>query len=729
MSYHEQSAPSQPTFVVWNMVRRGKEPITQDQAEKFNKEKERNEKLEEVKARLNFKGCSETSRYSESRMMSTREHKNGTDLGAPTAATNAPTQDIQKRSQKVRIVEAGIGSQDPRRRNHERRTTCPSCGNVRVWFDDLPAKSIDSYDDLKKAFLENYLQQKKYIKDPIEIHNIKQRDGESTKDFVKRGEVAASNDEQKKSFPPWKQQEGNHKQNFIKGYFRNQPRSERKHDRFTLLTKTPKEIFTLDKGKFKAPLPMTTPAEKRNHAKFCEFHGEVGHNTDEYKRITQSFYPNSEVSFPPLGRMKEQKLTPSENQETISAGHHPFDWIQRPEVKKLQAIPSTAHGMLKLPLEGGVITLKSSRMIPLECVMVFGSEGNLLINKQIVEERIKVAINPEYPEQTIMIGSTLTEGGRNKLATYQRLVDKAFHKQIGRNLKVYVDDLVIKSRTEDEIFRDIEETFKTPRKINMKLNPKKCTFGEEERTFLGYKVSTIGLKVCPEKVDIVLSLPSLKYLKDVQKLNGKLASLNRFLSKSAEKLLPLFRTLKKCTKKSNFHWTTKAEEAFKQMKQLIAKLPMLVAPMENEKFIIYWQQQKRCKQVLVEELKEKSISEVEVLVVVEEEGDTWMTPIFEYLTEETLLADVKKARAKKKREQAVIREAKSKAKMEKYYNSKVRSASFKPRDLVFRNNNASCAKDTGKLGPKHEGPYEVTEAHGKGAYKLRDCDGKQLPRT
>ncbi|GKA67425.1 reverse transcriptase domain-containing protein [Tanacetum coccineum] len=58
--------------------------------------------------------------------------------------------------------------------------------NARVWFDDLPAESIDRYDDLKKAFLENYLQQNKCIKDPIEIHNIKQREGESTEDFVKR---------------------------------------------------------------------------------------------------------------------------------------------------------------------------------------------------------------------------------------------------------------------------------------------------------------------------------------------------------------------------------------------------------------------------------------------------------------------------------------------------------------------------------------------------------------
>nr|GEV16325.1 reverse transcriptase domain-containing protein [Tanacetum cinerariifolium] len=69
-------------------------------------------------------------------------------------------------------------------------------------------------------------------------------------------------------------------------------------------------------------------------------------------------------------------------------------------------------------------------------------------------------------------------------------------------------------------------------------------------------------KVCPDKIDVVLSLSSLKCLKDMQKLNGKPASLNRFLAKSAEKSLPFFKTLKRCTKKSNFYWTEEAESAF-----------------------------------------------------------------------------------------------------------------------------------------------------------------------
>ncbi|GJZ81826.1 reverse transcriptase domain-containing protein [Tanacetum coccineum] len=79
-----------------------------------------------------------------------------------------------------------------------------------------------------------------------------------------------------------------------------------------------------------------------------------------------------------------------------------------------------------------------------------------------------------------------------------------------------------------------------------------------------------------------------------------------------------------------------------------------------------------------------------------------------------------------RREQAAIREAKSKAKMEKYYNSRVYNTSFKPGDLVYRSNEASHAEEGGKLGPKWEGPYEVTDALGKGTYKLRDQPGDDV---
>nr|GFB17578.1 reverse transcriptase domain-containing protein [Tanacetum cinerariifolium] len=131
------------------------------------------------------------------------------------------------------------------------------------------------------------------------------------------------------------------------------------------------------------------------------------------------------------------------------------------------------------------------------------------------------------------------------------------------------------------------------------------------------------------------------------------------------------------------------------------------------------------KQVLVEELMEKEIDEKEILAIVKEEGHTWMTLVYEYLTKGVLLDEKKKARTlrrkarryaviknldllEEKREQAAIQEARNKAKMEGYYNARVRSTSCHPGDFVCRNNEASHAKDGGKLGPKWEGPYEFT---------------------
>ncbi|GKA83952.1 reverse transcriptase domain-containing protein [Tanacetum coccineum] len=899
---------------------------------------------------------------------------------------------------------------------------------------------------------------------------------------------------------------------------------------------------------------MVTPVEKRSSNKFCDFHNDKGHNTDECmqskkqikelvpagklshlikeikqgrdqtkvgkkeaptkdkslaiymvqpwhrmtrQKVTQSFACVSEITFPPLTTTKGTEsgnwrthdqphvcrrgflnrsalralLQPAltQNQEPNGdADHSTKAWmnfmivrslspyngiIGRPRIREIQAVPSTAHGMLKFPVDGGIVTIRSTILIPAECATVTTSSKKILREAEVRHENLKVALHPNFPDQEVAIRGTLSVKGRTELcsllkenldifawqpidmtgvpryrlniregyspvrqkkrgqaperakaiqaevqklveagimrevyyhdwlsnpvmvkkhdgswrmcvdftdlnkacpqdcyplpeidwkveslcgypfkcfldaykgyhqiqmaesdeektafhtnqgvycytkmpfglknagATYQRLVDKAFDSQVGRNIEVYVDDLVIKSHTEAEMLRDIDETFRTLRKINMKLNPNKCTFGTVEGMFLG------------------------------------------FLSKSATKSLSLFKTLKKCIKKSDFHWTPEAEQAFKQLKQHLSELPLLVAPKPKEELIVYMstsygaisavlmtERGTILVDFLVEKpdeaptdtsvvetpqepwtlftdgsscvdgsgvdliltslgeqiLKEISIQEEEVaLVVEEEEGPTWMTPIIEYLKDGTLPDDRKEAsklrirarqyelkgqvfnslyglfhevdrgesrgdnhrqsgeevrvrqhmkhpqsnrlvkRAnrslsegikarlgernknwieelphvlwahrtmiksshgdtpfsltygteaiipakigmptyctaevdtvyndaelrlnlnllKERRERATIREAKDKLKMTKYYNARVRGVTFRPRDFVYRSNEASHAMDGGKLSQKWEGPYEVTEALGDGAYKLRSMDGAVLPRT
>jgi hypothetical protein len=80
-------------------------------------------------------------------------------------------------------------------------------------------------------------------------------------------------------------------------------------------------------------------------------------------------------------------------------------------------------------------------------------------------------------------------GLKNAGATYQRLMNRMFHDQIGKNVEVYIDDMLVKSKEEDDHLKDLEETFNTLRKYQMKLNPSKCAFGVSSGKFLGFMVS------------------------------------------------------------------------------------------------------------------------------------------------------------------------------------------------------------------------------------------------
>ena len=89
---------------------------------------------------------------------------------------------------------------------------------------------------------------------------------------------------------------------------------------------------------------------------------------------------------------------------------------------------------------------------------------------------------------------------KNAGATYQRLMNKIFSHQIGRNVQVYVDDMLVKSQLENDHLDDLKETFDTFRSYNMKLNPSKCIFGVTAGKFLGFMVSQRGIKVNPDKI-------------------------------------------------------------------------------------------------------------------------------------------------------------------------------------------------------------------------------------
>nr|GEV55446.1 hypothetical protein [Tanacetum cinerariifolium] len=858
---------------------------------------------------------------------------------------------------------------------------------------------------------------KKCIKDPVEIHNIKQKDGESTKEFVRRykleckdvkgalecmkifgfmhgitnpelikrlhdkkpksvdkmmkvtttflkGKVAASNHERKTSFPSWKHQDVGHKHNFKKGGFRNQQRPKRKQDRFTLLTKTPKEILALDKGKFKPPLPMTTSAEKRNARKFYKFFGEVGHTIDECmhlkrqikemfkarklshlikelkqssrkyqakatkkgkisgkdkplailmvqpwqrvakQKITQIFSAESTISFPPLqeedgmegpmiieaemgghfvhrmyvnrGSSSEilyehcfNRFCPEVRSQMILATtplvefsreiiwplwkilllikigdeeHPTLAWmnfmivrspspykgiIRRPRVRRIQEISSTTHGMLKFPMTGETVTLQSSRIIPLECTMVSGPRIPRQTINQVAEEKIQVAIHPEYPEQTVAIGSTLTEVGLKELCGFLRRNLDIFSwkptdmTRVPRHIAEHRLNILMVKKHDGSWrmcgdFKDLNKAcpkdgYPLP-KIDWKVeslyfiieHPEDyhldTLMDDKEELSDPWILFTDGSS-CMDDFEAVLIITNLKGMKFTYALRFMFNATNN--EAKYEALIAGLQIAKQMGVK-NLQANVDSKLVANQVNRVyVAKEPGMIKYLDKVKnqaiafkeFSIKQvprgEKSRRTKQdgiyqlclfkqakkiILEEKRKSRAIHRKANYVLWEiQEGSCSMHPsprsmvakalrlgyYWPTINGETPFSLTYRAKAvisveigmptlrtakvdmikndealgvnldllKEKSKEATIREARRKAKMEKYYNARVRGTSFRPGDLIYQNNEASHTKDGGKLGPKWEGPYEVTKALEKGAYKLRDHNRNTLPLT
>jgi hypothetical protein len=117
--------------------------------------------------------------------------------------------------------------------------------------------------------------------------------------------------------------------------------------------------------------------------------------------------------------------------------------------------------------------------------------------------------------------------------------------QIGRNIQVYIDDVVITTREEESLISDLAETFDNLSTYKLKLNPTKCSFGVSVGQLLGFLVSAQGIEVNLEKIQAILTMGKPAKLHNVQKLAGRVVALSRFVARLGEKALPCYALMKK----------------------------------------------------------------------------------------------------------------------------------------------------------------------------------------
>ncbi|GJZ70426.1 reverse transcriptase domain-containing protein [Tanacetum coccineum] len=556
-----------------------------------------------------------------------------------------------------------------------------------------------------------------------------------------QGQEAASNQERKKVPQAWRHQEGGHRQNFKKGGgFRSQHKTEKRPDRFTLLTKTPKEILALEKGKFKTPPPMTTPIEKRNANKFCEFHGEVGHNTDECNHLRKQIEdmlkagklshiirelkqssgkeqpkkkgetsgkekPQAILMIQSRQKVIRQKITQSfsPNLEMLFLHLRDDEGAEGPLIIKAEIGGHQVHriwfsGEIKWPL--GQITLlvkigddEHSTSAWMDFMVVRSTSPTqrnhvkaLIDINKVKEERVKVTINPdpehkkkyqqtgiareEPQDQTVMnpvvrptkktevsLCNLLSNGAwtyshwtptgydepKPQKGTYAINDDvskasdthNAAGSRRGKGVFHYHDWLcnpVIWPRVSVKgqvlanfIVERLEKEGQDDSAKEEEPLPFEATNNEAE-----YEALIAGLRIA-EKIIVQNLQVNVDSKLVANQVNGTYIVKETYMIKYLEKVKALASTFRAFSIKQVPRSKNKKADALSKMASTsIAHLS---------------------KQVLVEELKEKSVNESEVLAMVEEEGDSWMTPIHEYLTDETLPAERKKARAIKRKSQ------------------------------------------------------------------------------
>ena len=143
-------------------------------------------------------------------------------------------------------------------------------------------------------------------------------------------------------------------------------------------------------------------------------------------------------------------------------------------------------------------------------------------------------------------------GLKNAGSTYQRMTTRIFEPQLGKNIEVYIDDVVVKSKVVSEHVGDLRDIFEILRKHKLHLNASKCSFGMGSSKFLGYMVTHRGIEVNPDQVKAINSLQPPRNPKEFKKLTRMTAALNRFISRLMDRCRPFFQLLNKW---KGFEWT------------------------------------------------------------------------------------------------------------------------------------------------------------------------------
>jgi hypothetical protein len=208
----------------------------------------------------------------------------------------------------------------------------------------------------------------------------------------------------------------------------------------------------------------------------------------------------------------------------------------------------------------------------------FSGYNQIAMNEQ---DREKTAFTT--PWGTFMYDK-MSFGLMNAGATFQRAMDIAFVGERDKFVVIYLDDLTVFSKTDEEHLSHLKQTFEKCRRYGLSLNPKKSHFAMREGKLLGHIVSKDGIRIDPKRIEAIETINIPRNVKEIQSFLGTINFLRRFIPNFAEIVKLITGMLKK---DSRVNWMTEAKASFAHIKKVISEAPVLASPDYLKDFLIF----------------------------------------------------------------------------------------------------------------------------------------------
>ncbi|GJZ90960.1 hypothetical protein Tco_0662887 [Tanacetum coccineum] len=281
----------------------------------------------------------------------------------------------------------------------------------------------------------------------------------------------------------------------------------------------------------------------------------------------------------PLAKPMVHKRRPMESEGRLALKEKVFHWLKEGLIRKVQ-YPEWIANTIPIKLASGTwkvqVDYSSLNKVYARDIYPLPEEGEGLASLMGYPYKCFLRLSKEYSQIRMPEGDEEKDG----------MMENVLADQSGRNVETYLEEIVIKIKSEMDLVQDVKETLRKLKRVNIKIDPTMSSFRVKEGRFLGHMVTKEGLRTDPGRIQTIILSPTLRSPNQIRSLFLQLTAICKFIPKLVKLKHPIREARTRMEKVKESGWTNEAKEAFRRIKRKLSKLQTLAIPKEGEDLML-----------------------------------------------------------------------------------------------------------------------------------------------